>query len=261
MAGSEYIKLGFLPSQANESQGQVYASVASTYAETKFCSQQIGGVEICYQSEYVRAVGSNKIYRIAGDVAIDASLKIAVKANSENGTEVKRLFSFLKQKQGILEQFQNGIDRIDQRLTPLPRDKGNFNLTSTSGQKATLKELFTAPYMMIEASSPGCGGCVQMAEMMNGNSQNAKQLRELFSGKKCRKLIVVDKLQDWKARFPASTYVGKSSYDAGVRPDAVLESFGYQVNAIPAFILIDREFKIIDKSVGSLPREIYNKCR
>jgi hypothetical protein len=261
VAGSEYIKLGFLPSAANESQGQIYASVASSYTDTKFCAQQTAGVETCYQSEYVKAVGSNKVYRITGDVAIDASLKIAVKAQSENGTEVKRLFSFLKQKQGLIEQFQDGLDRINQRLTPLPRDKGNFNLTAMSGQKSTLKDLFTTPYMMIEASSPGCGGCVQMAQMMNGNSENAKQLHELFSGKKCTKAILVDNLQGWKAKFPANTYVGKASYDAGTSPMTVLRSFGFQGNAIPAFIFVDREFNIIEKSVGSLPREIYNKCR
>lgn len=256
---SRIVKLAFLPSDQGEKQANVYAALSTGYTDVTFCRTQQNGQESCYVSETIRSTDSKTIYGISGGIGVTAGTNIAVKAKDSSGQEISRIFSFQLQRRGLRDRLDNGIDNIRQQLTPLPQDKGNYTLTSSTGQRTSLKELFTGSYMLIEASGYNCPYCIQMADRFNRDTN----IQNLFKSGRCSKAIVVNGFSSWKRKY-GSTFVGKSSFEiaqGSKNPLRILRDFGFQVGSIPSMILVDRSFRIVGRATGSIPREVYDKCK
>lgn len=136
----------------------------------------------------------------------------------------------------------------------------DFSLVGSGASEKFSSAFGGAKYMMIDLSQAGCGGCVQMAEEMNQNSQ----LKKMFDGTICGHVTIVPRgqLSQWVRQIGgSSSFSGKHSYESSIRQDLVADAFGLPFNATPTTILIDRNGKTIDSDEGAIPQQAAKLCR
>jgi len=146
-------------------------------------------------------------------------------------------------------------------LPALSSALANASLTTSSGSKVSMKEVFTTEYMIVDLAQVGCQPCVAHAQQLNSDTT----FQQMTSGKgKCKSMIVVSSstMSGWLSSFGggATSFSGKTSYGFS-NSTAFGRLFNFELTATPTVVVIDRSGRVLAQSVGSTPEEVEPLCR
>lgn len=126
-------------------------------------------------------------------------------------------------------------------------------IVSSNGSEVSIDSVFDTEFLVVDFSAPGCGYCVTHARSFNSSTSR----QAIYSGKgKCRSITAMgsSQLSAWTSTIGKTTFVSKNSYGHKQGMNSFSSMFGLpSVSGTPTFIFVNRQGKILRKSVGADP--------
>lgn len=222
--------------------GVVFAGPTSV-TQVRYCAQT-GAVADCGAGKGVAAqalvtTASRAYFKAPAEVPLAHEQKMAVVGLDASGNTVA----------------SSVVKSLDQQApsTALPAEK-NVDLSGKGGAKSKLAEHFKGKYLMIDLSGAQCGGCIQLAGMI----QRDRELQQIFSSGKCSHVTVVDDLGGWSQQVGQAA--AEHSFESAAGLHGVARAFGITLRFTPTVFLIDPSGKVVSDADARIPDELKRNC-